>query len=315
MALLISIVLVLALAVVFGWLSLRAWRVRQVVLRWLGIIVSALLAVVFAVVGVAGAIGYFRLQATHPNPVPNLQLSRAPEQVARGERLSNLCSGCHSTTAALPLDGSAESFLGPLGTLYAPNLTPAGTIADWSDGEIMRALREGVHKSGRGLIIMPSEVFHQLSDADAQAIVAYLRTQPRVERQTPPTEMSLMGAVIVGLGGLPITVQAPITTPVQAPPTGPTPEYGEYVTNIGGCRVCHGQDLGGGSPGFGPPGPNLLPLVPRWTADEFIRTIRTGTDPFGRALNPAEMPWRETSSAFSDDELRAMHAYISRLAP
>ena len=61
----------------------------------------------------------------------------------------------------------------PVGTLYGANLTPAGEIKDWSDGEIIRAIREGVHKTGRSLIIMPSEVFRHLSDVDVQAIVAY----------------------------------------------------------------------------------------------------------------------------------------------
>jgi mono/diheme cytochrome c family protein len=314
MVLVLSILLVLALAIAFGWLTWRAWRLRQPVLRWLAAIFGGLLTLVFAFVTVVSSIGLFRFQQRHGNPVPNVQAARGPEQLARGERLSNLCSGCHSTTMALPLDGAGESFLGPLGELYPPNLTPAGTIRDWSDGEVVRAIREGVHRDGRGLIIMPSEVFRFMSDADVQAVVAYLRSQPPVNRQTPPTEMSIMGALILGMGGLPINVQASITTPVQAPAMGPTAEYGEYAVNIAGCRVCHGENLAGGTPSFGPAGPNLLPLVSGWTPEQFVSTIRTGTDPFGRALNPQEMPWQETSRAFQDDELRAMHAYIRHLA-
>jgi mono/diheme cytochrome c family protein len=314
MSLILSILLVLALAIAFGWLTWRAWRLRQPVLRWIGVTLGGLLTLAFAFVTVVSGIGLYRLQARHPNPVPALQVSASPD-LARGERLSNLCAGCHSTTTMLPLDGASDSFLGPLGALYPPNLTPAGTIRDWSDGEVVRAIREGVGRDGRGLIIMPSETLRYLSDADAQAIVAYMRSQPAVQHPTPPTEMSLLGASIIGLGQLPINVQPP-TGSVQAPPLAPTPEYGEYMTNISGCRVCHGENLTGGTPSdFGPAaGPNLVPIVSAWTPDQFVRTIRTGTDPFGRALDPQAMPWRETSRAMQDDELRAIHAYIRRLA-
>jgi hypothetical protein len=103
----------------------------------MGLVVSILLVLALAVafVAIIGSVGFFRYQARHPNPVSNLQASTSPDQIARGERLSNLCAGWHSTTMSLPLDGSADSFLGPLGTLYPPNLTPGGSIHDWSDGE------------------------------------------------------------------------------------------------------------------------------------------------------------------------------------
>jgi mono/diheme cytochrome c family protein len=302
------------LAVAFGWLTWRAWRLRQPALRWIAVVLSGLLTILLAVVAVISGIGFFRYQARHPNPVSSLRAATAPEQLARGERLANLCAGCHSTTMMLPLDGAPESFLGPLGSLYPANLTPAGSIGQWSDGEIVRAIREGVGRDGRGLIIMPSEVFRYLSDADVQAVVGYLRSQPAVQNPTPATDLSILGAMILGIGGLPITAQAPITSPVQAPAVGPTPEYGEYITNVSGCRVCHGDNLAGGTPSFGPPGPNLLPLVSAWTPDQFVSTIKTGTDPFGRALNPEQMPWREIARALQDDELRAIHAYIRRLA-
>ena len=33
-----------------------------------------------------------------------------------------------------------------MGVLYATNLTPGGPLKDWTDGEIVRAIREGVAK-------------------------------------------------------------------------------------------------------------------------------------------------------------------------
>ena len=93
-------------------------------------------------------------------------------QIARGEKLANTCSSCHSPGNELPLSGSnfgVKFDMPPLGTLYAPNLTLSGDINDWTDGEVVRAIREGVHKDGRSLLIMPSDNFRNLSD-DVQAL-------------------------------------------------------------------------------------------------------------------------------------------------
>src|SRR5258706_439179 len=88
----------------------------------------------------------------------------------------------------------------PFGTLWAPNLTQAGEISEWSDGEVIRAIREGVHKSGRALVVMPSEVFHNLSDADVEAIVAYLRSEPAVAPRNPATRLNILAAALIGAG-------------------------------------------------------------------------------------------------------------------
>src|SRR5207237_211822 len=154
---------------------------------------------------------------------------------------------------------------GPLGTLYAPNLTPGGPLKDWSDGEIIRAVREGIDKDGHPLIIMPSDAFHRLSDDDVQSLVAYLRSQPAVNRQTPTRDIGIMGLVLLGAGVFPTADQPHITAPQTAPAVG-TPEYGQYLVEITGCAACHGPDLRGRAPGgFGPPaGPSLRAIVPSW---------------------------------------------------
>jgi hypothetical protein len=57
-------------------------------------------------------------------------------------------------------------------------------------------------------------------------------------------------------------------------------------------------------------GPNLPAIVSRWSADEFIETIRTGVNPSGNPLNPDTMPWQNFSAAYTDEELRAIYEYI-----
>ncbi len=60
--------------------------------------------------------------------------------------------------------------------------------------------------------------------------------------------------------------------------------------------------------------PDLPALVSNWTADEFVRTLRTGRNPLGGLLGP-QMPWQDFSRAFSDDELAAIYNYLRSLDP
>ncbi len=95
-----------------------------------------------------------------------------------------------------------------------------------------------------------------------------------------------------------------------APEPGVTIEYGKYLATS--CRFCHGETLGGGKP----PDPNA-PAAPNigagsvtatWSEADFLRTIRTGTTPYGRHLTDA-MPWK-TFARLTDDELRAIWMYV-----
>ena len=148
--------------------------------------------------------------------------------------------------SSLPLAGNnfGQEIPIPFGTLYAPNLTPAGEIKDWSDGEVIRAIREGVHKSGRPLIIMPSETFRYLSDEDVQGLVAYLRSQPAVEPDTPPTNLNVFGALLANTGVL--TNQPHITQPVPKPAVTANAEVPPSRENYV-CSGCHGEGLAGGT--------------------------------------------------------------------
>lgn len=317
-----GVLVLVVLVVLLGWLATRAWGAKNAIVKWLGVVLAGLLTLIFALVTVVGLIGFYKLNARHANPVADVRVAGTPEQIARGEKFANFCAGCHSTTLKPPLDGGQENFLSegpPLvsATLYPTNLTPGGPLKDWSDGEIIRAIREGVDQDGRALIIMPSEVFHNMSDDDVQALVAYLRSQPAVQHDTPAKSFNVVGAVFIGAGLLPLNAQAPITEAIVAPPAGKTADYGQYLVSISGCRVCHGPDLAGGAVGgFGPPpGPNLTLSLPKWGESDFINTIRTGTDPTGKALNPVEMPWKEIGATYTDDELGAMYAYLHGLTP
>ncbi len=314
---LITILVLIALLVLFAWLARRAWRARNAIVKWVGVVLAGLLTLILALATIVAAVGFFKLYVPSGNPVTNVKVQGTPDQIARGQKFANLCAGCHSTATKLPLDGANDNFVGGLGTVVPPNLTPAGPLKDWSDGEIIRAIREGVHQNGRALIIMPSETFHNYSDADVQAVVAYLRSQPAVNHDTPTNDLGPVAMFLVGAGIFPTAVQQPITQPVIAPPAGVTADYGKYLVDVSGCRVCHGEYLAGGKPGgFTPVGPNLTVIVPKWNSDaDFVKTIRTGVDPTGHTLNPDMMPYKELSAMYTDDELRAIYQYVHGLAP
>ncbi len=312
--LVIGLAALVALVSLFVWLARRAWRTQRALLKWPGVLGAGLAALVGVGVLSLAAIGLYRVYLPTARPAPTLQVAQTPEQVARGERLAHLCIDCHASRSRLPLDGGSESDLGFLGTLVPPNLTPAGPLQGWSDGEIVRAIREGIHANGRSLLLMPSDQYRHLSDDDVQALVAYLRTQPAVARQTPPTQLNVLGAAVMGTGVFPLSAQPPMSGPLTAP-QGETPAHGAYLVSLAGCPACHGEDLRGGTSRFTPSGPNLPAIVGQWSAEEFVATMQTGVDPYGHALDASRMPWDDFAAAFSEAEWRAVHTYLTSLPP
>ncbi|MEO8470906.1 MAG: hypothetical protein ABI477_01895 [Chryseolinea sp.] len=61
-----------------------------------------------------------------------------------------------------------------------------------------------------------------------------------------------------------------------------------------------------GAPGF-PPVANISSTghPGKWTAEQFIETLRTGKTREGRVLKPEEMPW-PIANQFTDVELKAL---------
>jgi mono/diheme cytochrome c family protein len=311
---------VVALIAVVG--AVRFLRSGKGAVGGFGSIVVALLGILVGAVGVIELIGASAVSATVVAPTDVPRSSADAARINRGEHLAYLCALCHSSTGHLPLDGGRQNLIGnlggiSLGTLYAPNLTPAGPIASWTDGQVLRAIRQGLDANGHRLFLMPSDGFHQLSDDDALALVAYLRSQLGVERATPARQFNPLGLIAIGVGVLGPPPQSPITGPVTAPPVG-SAGYGEYLVTVTGCRTCHGANLSGFGTQAGSGsanGPNLTTLVPQWSRDQFLTTIRTGRDPNGYNLRPDLMPWPQVSAAYSDDELSAMYSYLHQLEP
>lgn len=312
-----GLAVLIAGCLLFGFLTYRAIRARRRWVKLAGGIPAALLALLFSAGTVLAFVGYGKVNAQRPNPVPQLTAQMTPQLIANGERFARTCAGCHSSNGQLPLTG--QNFFAdgpPIGTLWAPNLTPAH-LGAWSDGEIVRAIREGVKKDGTSTIIMPASAFRNLSDEDVLSLVAYLRSQPPVEPNSPPRQFNVLGAIMLAtlFPNEIFTAQPPITQAVVAPPRGPTAEYGNYLIHLG-CQDCHGENYAGRAPSEdGPPGggPNLTTVSQRLSEEQFVTLLRTGAYPDGEKLSE-EMPWQEFEK-LSDDDFRALYRYLASLAP
>jgi mono/diheme cytochrome c family protein len=122
----------------------------------------------------------------------------ASDSLRRGEYLVTImdCTGCHTDGALIgapdptkPLAGSRIGFRVPgLGTVYPPNLTPDPEtgLGRWSEAEIVTAVRTGERPDGRVLAVMPWRSYAILSDKDALAVAAYLKSLPPIRHAAPP---------------------------------------------------------------------------------------------------------------------------------
>jgi mono/diheme cytochrome c family protein len=225
---------VVAAAATLVWLGLCAWRTKNRLIKWGGTGLAALASIAAVLICVISITGLFKLHARSA-AAPELQVARTPEQVRRGKAIADsFCSGCHSSTGDLTggLD-IGRHFPVPIGSFITANLTPAGQLSHWSDGDIFRAIRNSVDRDGRWLIVMSLTNAGKLSDGDTWAVIAYLRSLPAAGAPTanPPDHLNLLGIAMLGAGMLPRG--APVSTGVvEAPPAGPTLDYGNTS-----CRI------------------------------------------------------------------------------
>jgi mono/diheme cytochrome c family protein len=307
------LVLFIVITAVVIWLTVTAWRSPRDAIKWPLGILGGIFSLILLLITTLGAKGVIQLGATSDRVAPDLRVQILPERVARGREIANWCAGCHSRTNAPPLSGGknlSEEAKMPFGDLYPINLTPAGPLKTWTDGQIFRAIRYGIDEKGKRLPVMSAQSVGFLSNDDIQSVIAYLRTQPPVESVTPPPNPSFLAAIMTGAGLLPKRSH-PVADIIVAPQRGPTAAYGEYMVTWMGCDECHGPNLVGGKSGFLPIGPNLR-SVKNWSADGFIATMRTGKTPFGKQLDSLQMPW-PVLGKLSDQDLTALHAYLHGL--
>jgi cytochrome c553 len=290
-------------------------RVRRIVLM-------SLLAAAMVSTGVCIA-SELRLRRVYPNPgdaTPPTPVAVDPERLARGRHLAEaiaLCSFCHGYN----LGGRMMVDDPPIGRLWASNLTPGrgGIGPEYSDADLDRAIRGGVGRDSRSLLLMPSGYLRRLDDRDLGALIAYLRGLSPVDGERWPRRVGPLTRLVLVMGLAPELLAAERIEGDLPRRSAPRPAasaaYGEYLVAIGGCRVCHRDDLRGGRhPLSVAEEPTPPPLVgpgalPGWSEQDFFLSMRTGLRPDGRRLDLEFMPWYRFA-LMSDRELRAIWAYL-----
>jgi mono/diheme cytochrome c family protein len=275
-----------------------------------------------------------REDRTFEAPYPEIRATTDTAAIERGRYLAMgpaHCVSCHATPGATdeePLLGGGLAFHLPVGTVYARNLTPDARtgIGRYSDPELARVLRFGVHPSGRA--VLPFMPFHDLSDDDLTAVISYLRSRPALDHAVPESSYNTLGRIARAFFLEPTGPSRPIRPRVTIEPTV---AYGEYLANtVANCNGCHtrrslrtgkteGVTFAGGmeieshaQPGTKFITPNLTPdatgHITSWTEDMFVARFKNGVD------TASPMPWGAFRK-MTDDDLRALYRYLRTLPP
>lgn len=249
-----------------------------------------------------------------------------PEQIAISSDSATLAYGARLTTAKGCKDCHGNDLGGKifiddpmLGVIPGPNLTKGefGLPADYSTNDWVRALKHGLGRDGKPLVIMPSHEFTQLTQKDMAALISFLQSMPAVNRSLPALRLKPLTYVLMELEKIDLIPAEKIDHQralVKDIEVGITTEYGKYLSVA--CQGCHRANMKGGdpiAPGFPPVANISLSGNPgKWTEQEFIATLRTGITPEGKTLLPEQMPWNMTA-AYSDVELKALYKYLHTL--
>jgi mono/diheme cytochrome c family protein len=167
--------------------------------------------------------------AFEPFPYPAREIAAPPpgETLAYGRYLVNsrlLCFSCHSRDFATNDELHPERSPGYLGggnampepggtTVTTSNLTPdvETGIGRWTPADFRRAVRDGIRPDNRALRY-PMVPYRPLSDEEADAIFAYLRSVPAIRNAVKPPEVKLVSG-----------------------------DRGKQVYYAYGCNGCHGD--------------------------------------------------------------------------
>jgi len=293
-------------------------------LKWLGIIFGGIVGLVALLLVVAYVVTGIRGSEVYAIPNDNIASSNDPISIDRGRHLVHAiakCTDCHGED----FGGKVVVDDPMVGTLAGPNITSGkGSVTQgFTDADLARAIRYGVHRDSTPLIMMPSSEYWYHDDEELSAIISYLRSVPPVDRPSVPSNIGPMIRVMNLFGQMDIFPTALIDHTGKRPPVpaeAATVEYGRHMSTVGGCIGCHGPELSGGpipgAPPDWPPSGNLTPDmttgIGKWTEADFFRALRNGVTPAGKPLNAQYMPWKATAQ-MKNVEISALYLYLKSI--
>jgi mono/diheme cytochrome c family protein len=289
--------------------------------RWprrVAIGVAALLALGAVAATTAITLGQRKMQRQVDLPAfETTKVDAGAASLDRGRYLyaSRGCADCHGG------DGAGRRVIGsPDGDGFyvkAPDISQGSPTARYDDTDWTRLLRHGVKADGRAAMIMPSEDYARMTDADFGAIVTYVRSLPPAGGTAYEARWPVPVVAAYGLGAV---KDASEKIDHHAKPSQPVArvvsvEHGAYVAQM--CIGCHGAKLEGGRIPGGPPewpaaarlAPGEGSVMPRYASgDAFVAMLKSGQRPDGTPI--AVMPF-ESLGQLDDVDARALHLYLS----
>jgi mono/diheme cytochrome c family protein len=295
------------------------------ILKWAALVLFVLVAIVVLTVTV-------RQNLKYDAPYPDIKASTDSAVIARGKHLvfsSAHCINCHSRNNPdsllslgqdVPLTGGVLFDL-PVGKIYSKNITPDREtgIGKFSDGEIARSLRYGVHPDGT--VVYDFMPYHNTSDEDLTAIISYLRSQKPVRNEVPKNNLNLLGYAVRAFLIKPAGPNGEVPKSVERDTTA---AYGKYLAlNVAECNGCHtkrnlagvytGEPFAGGNNIDGFITPNLTPdssgRIFNWSKQNFIDRFHAG-----KVYPKSPMPWN-SFKRMTNEELTAIYHYLRTLRP
>jgi len=264
-----------------------------------------------------------------PSPIGVPPELHSGDVIARGKYLVQAadCKVCHTRVGGEAFAGG-RAFETPFGVLYSPNITAdrESGIGDWSDADFLRAVHEGIAKSGERLYpAFPYESYTLIADEDVLAIKAYLFSLPVARASVPPNNLRfpfnqrwLMG------------IWAAFYNPDQRfqPLEDRSPEWnrGAYLVEaLGHCGDCHtprnvaqapdNRRKFAGAIVTGWRAYNITPDpvsgIGTWSDDELAEYLRSGhAVGHGSAGGPMAEEVAASSSSLTSGDLHAIVTYL-----
>ena len=282
-------------------------------------------AVCTAAIGIAAAILPWRAIAPIAPPDPSVYSAAT---IARGAQLAALgnCAVCHTSVTGLTNTGG-RALETPFGIIHSTNITPDGEtgIGAWSYPAFERAMRDGVSRDGRHLYpAFPYPHFARTSDADLQALYAYLMAQVPVRAEASNNALTFPFNLRPLLAGWNALFHRPGALAPE-PAKSELWNRGAYlVEGLGHCGGCHsplnafgaerqGSYLAGGhAEGWEAPPLTSLSHAPiPWDEDELYVYLRKGESRFhGVAAGPMAAIVTDLAK-LPDHDIRAMAVYLA----
>jgi len=302
-----------------------AWRRRGTVLATLGGIAASLFG--------GGLLALSPWRPTFPPIAPPAADTYSAATIERGRLVAaaGACNVCH-----VGADGTA--FAGgraldtPFGAIHAANITADATygIGAWSYPAFERAMRQGISRDGRHLYpAHPYPSFAGATDADLQALYAYLTTQSPAPVPTPPNRLAFpfdQRWLMAGWNALFAHGRSVPADPARSDGWN----RGAYlVETLGHCGACHSPRnalgaeqrgtlhlAGGFADGWHAPALNGGGPAPvAWTEGALYDYLRHGISAgHGSAGGPMAAVVKSLEP-LPDADIRAMATYLATLGP